>query len=307
MNVCVVGNRGFIGRHVVDELAHPGMVLDPASQWYGNEAGFRSQQDVLLNQDPWHRTTGLERGAPIAGAFDGAEAIIDLAPLGTMRNTHEFFDRLHAARVAGVSRYMVVSSGGAVYGPETPYAIDETHPTRPISEYGMWKLTQEKIALEFDRLPVIVVRPGNVYGPGQIPFIGQGLVATAMGCAITGCELTVYGNSIRDYVYVKDAARGIVAALYAGLSGQVYNVGTGVGRHNLDVVRDVRCVVALAPAWLRAKFESARDSDVPINTLSSEKLYRLIGWLPQVSWKDGLERTWKWLRECWARGERDAS
>jgi UDP-glucose 4-epimerase len=277
MNVCVVGNRGFIGRRVADVLLNEGL----------------------------GSVTGLGKGALIAGAFDGAEAVIDLAPAGTMQHTYGFLERLYAAKAAGVGRYVVVSSGGAVYGRTLWYPIEEGQPTRPISSYGLWKLTQERIALEFENLPVIIVRPSNVYGPGQMAFAGQGLIATAMGCAITGRELMVYGNSIRDYVYVEDVARGIVAALYAGEPGQAYNIGTGVGRHNLDVVRDVRRVVA--PARLGAKFEAARDTDVPINVLSSEKLYEQAYWCPRIEWEDGLRRTWKWLKERWAEGERNAS
>ena len=131
-------------------------------------------------------------------------------------------------------RLLVVSSGGTVYGEANELPIRETAPTKPVSPYGITKLAVERYASMYHQvkgLPVVIVRPANAYGLGQKPFTGQGFIATAMGCIVKRKAITVFGESgaIRDYIHVLDVAAGIVEALTAGIDGETYNIGSGIG------------------------------------------------------------------------------
>ena len=205
---------------------------------------------------------------------------------------------LQEAAAAGVRKVVLVSSGGTVYGVAGALPIGEDHPTNPISPYGITKLTIEKYAWMFQLvsdLPAIVVRPGNAYGEEQRPFVGQGFIATAMHSIIRGHEVAIFGTegTIRDYVHVSDVANGIVAALDHGEPGQAYNVGSGIGRSNLDVLREIEPHAERAGYPLRTKTLPPRGFDVPANVLDIRKLRSLSGWSPQISFASGIERAWQ--------------
>jgi UDP-glucose 4-epimerase len=107
-------------------------------------------------------------------------------------------------------RLILVSSGGTVYGQAVQLPILENHPTNPISPYGVTKLTLEKYAHLYavtKSLKVICVRPGNAYGVGQYPYIGQGFVSTAMA--------SIRGVSVRRVARVKSPSLRVTATIIA--------------------------------------------------------------------------------------------
>jgi UDP-glucose 4-epimerase len=197
-------------------------------------------------------------------------------------------------------RVVLVSSGGTVYGVARSLPIDEEHPTNPISPYGITKLTIEKYGLMFHRLrglPVIIVRPANAFGPGQIPEAGQGFVATAMGRVLKSREITIYGKkgTVRDYVFISDVVRGICSALEHGELGSCYNIGTGIGKSNLDVLERIEPLVSARGLRLAVRAEEPRGFDVPVNILDSTKLTAISGWRPSVPLDQGIEETWNFI------------
>ena len=105
---------------------------------------------------------------------------------------------------------------------------------------------------DLNGLPVVCVRPGNAFGEGQKPFLGQGFIATAIASILNGQEVVVFGRTgtIRDYVHVVDVAKGIIASLERGKPGLCYNIGSGIGRSNKEVM-DIIQPFAEA-GWIRA-------------------------------------------------------
>jgi UDP-glucose 4-epimerase len=197
-------------------------------------------------------------------------------------------------------KLVLVSSGGTVYGEATELPIRETHPTRPISPYGVTKLTLENYAYLYAAthgLKFVCVRPSNAYGPGQRPFAGQGFIATAMASAMRGVPIKIFGQrgTIRDYLYVSDLASGIVSALMHGHLSETYNLGSGVGLSNLDVIdllkplmREIGCEVQLENAPERA-------FDVRANVLDSSRLQMDTGWKPVIGFEEGMVIARDWL------------
>lgn len=195
-------------------------------------------------------------------------------------------------------RMLIVSSGGTVYGPVDHLPIVEEAPLSPVSPYGITKLTIERYAMMYHHLyglPVTVARPSNAYGAGQKPFTGQGFIATAMGHIVRGEEVVIYGGrgKVRDYVHVKDLALGILAALDHGKCGMAYNIGSGVGRDNRQVLDMLSELIKHTGYHVRIRVEPERGFDVPENVLNFGRLLACSGWLPTISFEDGLQDMWQ--------------
>ena len=198
-------------------------------------------------------------------------------------------------------KVVLVSSGGTVYGVASRLPIPEDHPTRPVSPYGITKLAIENYGWMFhhaSNLPVVVARPANAYGKGQRAQSGQGFIAAAIHAIATGSEVDVYGaeGAVRDYVHVSDVAAGIVAILEHGAPGEAYNIGTGKGHSNLDVLRLLEPLAGAAGLKVQARLLPRRHFDVPANVLDSRKLTATSGWQHSIEFSDGLRQTWDALR-----------
>jgi UDP-glucose 4-epimerase len=197
----------------------------------------------------------------------------------------------------GVRRLLLVSSGGTVYGPMESLSITENHPTRPISPYGITKLTIDHYAMMYHRnggLPVVVVRPSNAYGEDQRSGTGQGFLAEAIHAILSGRDVEIYGQegTIRDYIHVSDVALGVMAALDKGLAGRIYNLGTGVGASNLEVISIMREFSEKDGFAVRTRILPARNYDVEANVLDSSQLRSDTGWCHKIGLKEGIQQMW---------------
>ena len=219
----------------------------------------------------------------------------------------ELGDNLAAAIpvFAAAARYqaklVLLSSGGTVYGQALNLPICADHPLAPISSYGLSKFAVENCALYFARasaLKCVILRPGNAYGPGQIPFRGQGFVATAMATIMDGGAVRVFGRpgTVRDYVFVDDVARAIVLVLDKDENSGVYNVGSGHGLSNDEVLDHMEKVLAHDGLSVRREYAPSRPEDVASNILDASEFQRATGWSPEVGIENGLERTYTWLK-----------
>ncbi len=275
----VVGlGRGSVAAH--SALRHvPGLIEDTDAL-----ARELRSVDVLIH--------AAGRGTPAAvDRLDGPVAAAEL------RLTAQV---LEAAMQAGVRKVVVVSSGGTVYGNTNELScVPEHHAVRPISRYGAVKAMTEQMALSLARgglLDCVVARVANPYGPGQMNLRGQGLVATLIEQLLRGRTIPIWGDGsvVRDYIYVDDVARGLVAA--AGLpAGSACNVSSGIGRSVNQVIADVAAALGRT-----AQTEMIpRDGGVQRNVLSHALLSEQTGWRPVVAWPEGLRQTADW----WLAGD----
>lgn len=301
---CVIGGTGFIGAHLVTMLQATGRKITVIGR---NAVPTRPLP-------PGVRYLAGDYGDNffLRGVLQGADEVVMLAYTTVPKSSFEdpvrdILDNLPApvklfetACALGISKLVFVSSGGTVYGKALHLPINEEHPTNPISPYGITKLSTEKYAFmfhELEALPVMCVRPGNAYGEGQKPFVGQGFVATAIASILQNRELILFGElgTIRDYLHVADVASGIIAVLEQGKPGFCYNVGSGVGKSNRDVL-DVLLPFACAAGFdVRLKIQPSRRFDVPANILDCTRLSTETGWQPSIPFEAGIERTWNWF------------
>lgn len=303
MRCCVIGGTGFIGSVLVGQLAASGRDVVAI--------GRRPPHEQNLPDGVAYVACDYGNTETLAEVLQGCEEVIDLAyatvpqtsfvdPLfDLMANLPPSLGLLEVTRkLKGLRRVVMVSSGGTVYGPVARIPITEETKTAPVSPYGITKLTIENYALMFHRLhgvPVTIVRPANAYGIGQKAFAGQGFVATAMGYIARGDEVIVFGEqgTIRDYVHVQDLARGIIAALEKGGEGEIYNIGSGMGLSNLQVLNVIEPLAASAGLEVRIRIEPPRAFDVPANVLDFGRLLFCSGWLPQVRFEEGVAEMWE--------------
>jgi len=301
MRSCLIGGAGFIGSYLTPVLLASGravVVLDPRSplrRLPGAEYVIGHYEDAGL----------------FARTLAGCEEWIDLAYVTQPKTSFE--DPLHdlmgnvPAAVAlfkraldsdRLRRVLFVSSGGTVYGPTAHQPTPESSQTQPISPYGITKLTIEKYAFMFHRtrgLPALVVRPSNAYGPGQVPFTDQGFVATAIGSILRRQPVPVFGGggTVRDYLYAEDLAAGILAVLESGQPGEAYNLGTGMGLSNLQVLEALAPIAHSRGLEVAIDQRPARGFDVSVNVLDITKVTQTTGWRPLMPFEEGLERTWE--------------
>ena len=292
----VTGAAGFIGHAVCRALlaaggsvvgVGPGLVADHARLRHvgGVIATTERLAEALTGVGTLIHAAG--RGTPAAVVrLDGQVAMAELELAAKV---------MEAAIQAGVRKLVLVSSGGTVYGDTDAAAITEAEPVRPTSRYGAVKAMIEQMGLSLSRagqLECVVARLSNPYGPGQRNLRGQGLIATLVERLLRGQPIPVWGDGslVRDYIYVDDAARGLVAA--ASLpGGSVCNVSSGVGRSVLEVIADAAQVTGRHAVIDRLPW---RDGGVPHNVLSNALLTEATGWRPVVRWHDGLRQTVDW-------------
>ena len=304
-NTLVIGGAGYIGAYLTAQLLATGrkVTVLGRSLTPGNKlpdgvdyvAGDFGQHDLITCLLDGHQEVIHLAYATVPNtSFENplADLLQNLPP--TVQLFSEIADR-------GI-KLVLVSSGGTVYGEAQRLPITETHPTKPISPYGVTKLTLENYAYLYAAthgLKFLCVRPANAYGIGQRPFVGQGFISTAMASVMRGQPIKIFGQngSVRDYIYVSDLAAGIVSALERGGLSETYNIGSGVGFSNMDVIKAITPMMEDIGCKVNVEHLPERTFDVKANVLDSTKLQQHTGWKPIVSFNDGLHSTRQWLEQ----------
>lgn len=300
----VIGGAGFIGQYLLPVLTKSGRQV--------TVLGRKPASIYDLPANVQYIEGDFSNLALISRLLDVNDEIIHLAyatvpntsyenPLSDLLEnlpaTVQLFSEIASRRL----KLLLVSSGGTVYGEAEQLLIDESHTTKPISPYGLTKLTIENYARLYSvtkNLSFICVRPSNAYGVGQRPFTGQGFVSTAIASTMRGKAVAIFGDqgTIRDYIYVSDLASGIYAALEYGKVNETYNISSGVGLSNLQLITQLRPLLALNGHKVDLKHLPVREFDVKHNVLNSTKLTEHTGWVPSINLDAGLKVTLDWLK-----------
>lgn len=301
---CIIGGSGFIGSHLIKPLLSTNRKI--------TIIGRNAIPTRHLPKDVSYLAGDYGDCYFIRGVLQEVDEIIALAHSTVPKTSFEnpikditsnlpaavqLFD---IASDLSIKKLVFVSSGGTVYGKPLKIPLTEEHPTNPISPYGITKITIEKYAkmfYELRALPIVCVRPSNAFGEGQQPFTGQGFIATAIASVFNGEELLIFGEkgTVRDYIHVSDVASGIISALEQGKPGSSYNIGSGVGRNNKEILDIVFSLAKQKNLQTKVKILPPRDFDVPINILDCKKIKADTGWLPKISFEEGIRSCWEWF------------
>ena len=193
-------------------------------------------------------------------------------------NLRGTFTLLEAARTHQTPRYIQISTD-EVYGSiDPPHEADENYPLRASSPYSASKAGADLLALSYFvtyKMPVTVTRASNNYGPYQFP---EKLIPLMISNALEDKPLPIYGDGqqIRDWLYVDDHARAILAVIERGRAGEIYNIGGSRALPNLDVVRKILAAVGKPESLMQTVTD--RPGHDRRYALSSEKLMRETGW-----------------------------
>jgi UDP-glucose 4-epimerase len=298
MRAIVTGGAGFIGSHAVDALLERGdevHVLDDLSTGKRERvaegarlhvADIRAPDEVFDGVRP-DAVLHLAAQADVRTSVERPDHDADVNILGTLRV-------LEAARRHG-AKIVFSSTGGAIYG-ECDGPTSETAERRPLAPYGTSKLCGEEYLATWNRLygtRHVSLRLGNVYGPRQEPHGEAGVVAIFMGLLNEGGTPKIYGDGgqTRDYVYVLDVVRAMLAALGRDGAG-VFNIGTGAETSVLELYEAVQRV---SGSGRKAELAPTRLGELQRSVLDVSLAERELGWRPQRSLDDGLTETWRWV------------
>jgi dTDP-glucose 4,6-dehydratase len=312
MNLIVTGGAGFIGSAFVRLLLTPGTtsritVLDKLT-YAGNldnlapvaeHPGYRFVQGDICDAALVNELVAGIR--PDAIVHFAAESHVDrsiLSPAPVFEtNLRGTFTLLEAVRTQRVPRYIHVSTDEVYGSVEEPHAADETWPLHPSSPYSASKAGSDLLALSYFTTfgcQVLVTRASNNYGPNQFP---EKLIPLMISNALQDKPLPVYGDGmqVRDWLYVDDHCRAIVAVLENGRPGEIYNIGGSRSLPNREVIRRILELTG-KPESLILNVTDRPGHDRRY-ALSSEKISRETGWAPKVVFEDGLAQTIGWYKD----------
>jgi UDP-glucose 4-epimerase len=312
MRYLVTGGAGFIGSNTVDELVRRGhgvVVLDDLSSGKEeNLADVRTKITFMKGS-----ITDLEA---VQKAMHQAEFVIHLAartsvprsvkdPIDTNHiNVEGTLNVLVAARDNRVKRVVFAASSSA-YGETPTLPKKESMQPVPISPYGVSKYVGELYARTFGQcygLENVCLRYFNIFGPRQDPDSPYSGVLSRFATAFLQDEPPVVfgdGEQSRDFTYVENAVEANLLACEApAVSGGVFNIGTG-DRYTLNQTLDI--LRRVSGKKLQAKYEPPREGDIRDSQADITAAREFLGYQPSVRFEEGLERTYDWYREMFAK------
>ena len=295
MRAAVTGGAGFIGSHVVDALVARGDEVYVVDNFATGRRENLNEAATLME---------IDIREPLAGLFEEIqpELVVHLAAQADVGTSVErpLFDAevnvvgtlnvLEAVRPHG-AQLVFSSTGGAIYG-ECERPAREEDERRPVSPYGTAKLAAEEYLATWNRLHGtrhVALRFANVYGPRQLAKLEGGVVAIFMDRLRAGESVTIFGDGeqTRDYVYVGDVVRAVLAAV--GRDGGVFNVGTATETSVNQLFDGCRRVAGVES---QPTYAAARPGDALRSVVDVSRSERELGWRPQTPLEEGLRLTW---------------
>jgi len=307
MKILILGGNGFIGSHLVDRLLGEGQTVRVFDKY---EERYRKPLPLVDYRFGDFGNRGL-----LAEALVGIDTVIHLVSTSLPKtsnddpaydvqsNVIETLFLLEKCVEMGIKKVVFISSGGTVYGRPVQVPIPEDSPTEPQCSYGITKLTIEKYLALYQQLHGLdytIVRPSNPFGSRQNPHGIQGAIPVFLGKAVQGEPVEIWGDGsvVRDYLYIDDLVEGIIQVLAYTGAQKVFNLGSGKGHSLNDLVRVIEAVMGSA---VQVTYKEARSFDIPEIVLDITKAQRELNWSPRTEIKAGIQATWEFVRDLYAK------
>jgi len=301
----ITGGAGFIGSEFVRQAVKQGVeiaIIDKLS-YAGDlerlkevEHNFAFHKVDVTNQEAVRQVFKSEKPDTIvhwAAESHVDRSIADPSPfLDT--NIKGTLVLLEAARHYGIRRFINISTD-EVYGDlKEDGEFREITPLNPSSPYSVSKASADMLGRAYHRtyeVPVITVRPSNNYGPWQYP---EKLIPVVIWKALHNKKVPVYarGENIREWLFVADCTDAVFEIVNNGKPGEIYNVGSGEERRNIDVVKMILQILGKSEDQI--EFVKDRLGHDFRYSLNSHKIREEIGWKAKVLFDEGIEKTVAW-------------
>lgn len=307
MNVILLGAAGFIGTNLTLALARqPENQITVVSRRRSSFADVEAMAlanvrfvecDLVSEPDFTHLLEGQDVVYHLLSTTVPTTSNLQISQELTANVVHSA-KLFEACAACGVKKVIFFSSGGTVYGKAAACPLREDTPTDPITSYGIQKLTIEKLLFLYHHMygfDYRIIRLANPYGPYQRPNGVLGAVTTFTYRALTHEPITVYGDGsvVRDFIYIDDAVRGILAIANGDSSDRVFNLGSGHGTSIREVLDSIRAVLQLEPEII---WKEARTVDVPVNYLDISRYEAAFGPLHPIPLDRGIRKTADFLK-----------
>ena len=304
--ILILGGFGFIGTNITEELINRGNweviifeaegaeiqnpdLLDKIRVYYGDFNRFEDYEKIFKIEKIDYVIHLISTTTPSSSIEN---IVYDIE--SNLTNTIKLLETIIKYTCQNI---LFLSSGGTVYGISEPGSeLKETDPTNPISSYGIIKLVIEKYLYLYNRLHglnYLILRPSNPYGEYH-NNPRQGLLNVILKKILNNETIEIWGDGsvVRDFIYIKDLAKIIVALIEKDITNEVINVGTGIGFSVNQIIEIIRKEIG----DFNIKYESSRTVDVSYSVLNIDKLKSCID-TNFTSIEEGIKRTYKWLNE----------
>lgn len=309
----VTGGAGFVGSHVARYLLERGetvVAIDNFNDYYDPAIKRRNAQQLsqhekctiiegdirdaeLINQlFESHQITHVAHMAAMAGV----RMSVEQTPLYMAVNVTGTMNLLEAAYKQRVKQF-VFASTSSVYGKTEVLPFIETDTAdRPLASYPASKRSAELLAhtyFHLFKMNVTCLRFFNVYGPAGRPDM---MPMRLMEATQSGEEMKIFNNGDihRDWTYIDDTVKGVVAALDTPLGYEIINLGVG---SPISLKDFIEVIEEFSGTEINKKAVPTPPSDPPITYCNNEKARKLLGFAPEVQVRDGLWKMWEWFRE----------
>lgn len=301
LTVLVTGGSGLIGRQVVKKLAERGdfvktvslddIVVDGSSEHVvGDLTSFDFCADLIRNVDVVCHLAGIKGSLEVTKSRP-ASFLVPMLQFNT--------NVLEAARRSGVKRLVYTSSIGA-YASAEVFVEEDGFSGEPMDTFPGWAKRIAEIQIQAYSAQFgsdwAVVRPCNVYGPGDNFDPANAMVIPSLMMKIRRGDspVTVWGDgsAVRDFAFSGDVADGILLATEKGTRGSFVNLGSGVGYSIRELVETLQSFLDF-----EVKFDSSLPSGFSRRVMDISRARDWLGYEPRTSLREGLERTWNWFIE----------
>lgn len=302
--ILLIGGTGFVGKSLVARLSSKFPEIYTIARGDDNLEGFSNvhhYQSGLDNSDllkrllpkcriVFHLASETTPGSSILRP--ALEAANNLLP--SLRFLECLQEYHHLSLI-------YVSTGGAIYGDSDKEKVSEDMPLSPLSYYGAGKAALEKFICAYSRQTgnkTLILRPSNIYGPGQTYKQGFGIIPTIFHHLLNRKLLQVWGDglNIRDYLYIDDFVDFCLALLeepWTSDTKSIYNIGSGIGTTLINLIS---LIEEITGETIRQKYLPARTVDVRRIVLDNSRICNRFNWQAQIDVNTGLIRTWEWFR-----------
>lgn len=300
--VLIVGAGGFIGSAIARALMERG---DPV---------LGTSRNAIEKPAPGVRyiTTDLSSPELLSEILENCRTVIYAAASSTPGSSAgkpvEEIDHhlrplaslLAAMQTRSELPLLYLSSAGSLYGDGTDQAFTENHHPMPRSYHGASKAAAELYIHAWSRQysgKATILRPSNVYGPGQNERQGFGIIPAAFGTIQRGETLKIWGDGSakRDYLYIDDLVDLAIRAILPSATQQQYRVLNAASGHSVSLNELMHLIQAVTGVQPKHEHSAPRSTDANEVWIDARKAQEVLDWKARTSLKPGLENTWRWL------------